>query len=78
LKKRMNGFSKPTISPRSSFSNEKSDKTDAVPRINGTNTSWKIAWSRYLFAYGQACFIIRLTHSARSISGKNTYNKKKQ
>jgi hypothetical protein len=38
-KRRTNYFSKHTISPRSSFSNEKSDKTDAVPRINGTNTS---------------------------------------
>jgi len=61
-----------TISPRSSFSKEKSAKAGEVPRIIGIITSRKIALSRYLFAYGHACLIIRLIHSARSTSGKKT------
>ena len=67
-----------TTSPRSSLSNPKSDNADDVPRINGIIISWNTFLSRYLFAYGQACLIIRFTHSARSTSGKNTYETRRK
>jgi hypothetical protein len=75
MKKSSKGFLvEHTISPRSSFSNEKSAKAGDVPRIIGIIKSRKIVLSRYLFAYGHACLIIRFIHSARSTSGKKTYN----
>jgi hypothetical protein len=44
-------------------------KADDVSRMNEIITSRKT--TLYLFAYDQACLIIRFVHSARSTSEKN-------